>query len=76
MAIDIDALASDLSAATNGASGADLEYLCLTAARICVKEALSGGTLPDEVRISVHHFDAALSFLGYSRTLPGLATVR
>ena len=61
--IDIDALVADLAAATNGASGADLEYLCQTAARVCVKEALSCGVSHDEVRICASHFALALKSL-------------
>jgi len=64
--IGIDALAADLAAATDGASGADLEYLCQTAARLCVKDALLYGVSSREVRISAHHFDLALSSLGYT----------
>jgi len=37
--MDTDALVADLAAATDGASGADLEYLCQTAARLCVSPA-------------------------------------
>lgn len=42
LAPDLDAaeLTARLAAATTGASGADLEHLCLTAARICVKETI------------------------------------
>ena len=58
--IDIDRLVADLAAATNGASGADMEYLCQTAARLCVKDIVARGALLDEVTISVHHFDVAL----------------
>ncbi|MHB9124573.1 MAG: AAA family ATPase [Armatimonadota bacterium] len=62
--IDVEALAAELAAITDGASGADLEYLCQTAAKLCVKEAILLGTSPDGVRISAHHFDLALSSLG------------
>ena len=64
--IDIGSLIADLAVATDGASGADLEYLCHTAARLCVKDALSHGAAPDEIRIVVHHFDLALSSLDYT----------
>jgi len=61
--IDIDRLVADLAAATDGASGADLEYLCRTAARLCVKEALSCGVSHDKVRICTGHFALALESL-------------
>ena len=66
--IDIQNLGAGIAASTNGASGVDLEYLCQTAARICVKDALSYDILPNDVRISKHHFDKALTSLGYSDT--------
>ncbi|MBI2844864.1 MAG: AAA family ATPase [Armatimonadetes bacterium] len=82
--IDIDALVADLAEATDGASGADLEYLCQTAARICVKEAITCGKSSHEVTISAYHFDVALSSLGHrparvdrvDRVLPERAMVR
>ena len=61
--IDVDALVADLAKATDGASGADLEYLCQTAARLCVKEALSCGVSHDEVRICTGHFAMTLKSL-------------
>jgi len=61
--IDVDDLATELASATDGASGADLEYLCQTAARLCVKEALSCGVSHDEVRICTGHFALALESL-------------
>ncbi|MHB9038970.1 MAG: ATP-binding protein [Armatimonadota bacterium] len=67
--IDADALAERLAAATEGTSGADLEYLCQTAARICVKDALASGVLPNEVCITTHHFNEAVMSLGYSATV-------
>ncbi|MHB9038737.1 MAG: hypothetical protein ACYC64_18990 [Armatimonadota bacterium] len=66
--IDVNALAMELAVATDDASGADLEYLCQTAARICVKDALASGTLPNEVSITVLHFDEAVMSLGYGAT--------
>lgn len=63
--IEIDGLATEIAGATDGASGADLEYLCQTAARICVKDALSAGALPDSVTITARHFADALLLLGY-----------
>ncbi|MHB9036970.1 MAG: AAA family ATPase [Armatimonadota bacterium] len=67
--IDVDTLAEELAAATGGASGADLEYLCQTAARVCVKDALASGVLPNEVCITTHHFNEAVMSLGYSATV-------
>jgi len=64
--IDADALAERLAAATEGTSGADLEYLCQSAARICVKDALASGVLPNEVSITTCHFDEAVMSLGYN----------
>jgi len=59
--IDADALVSEISVATCGASGADLEFLCQMAARLCVKDAVSTGASPDTVTISRYHFDGALA---------------
>jgi len=39
--LDVEKLATNLAAKTPHATGADLEHLCLTAARICVKEAIA-----------------------------------
>ncbi|MHB9039017.1 MAG: AAA family ATPase, partial [Armatimonadota bacterium] len=64
--VDADALAGKLAAATEGTSGADLEYLCQTAARICVKDALASSISPNEVSITTHHFDEAVMSLGYN----------
>lgn len=57
--VDIDALASELAGATSGASGADLEYLCQSAARICVKEAVAGGEAHLEPLILERHIRQA-----------------
>lgn len=67
--IDINALVADLAAVTDGASGADLEYLCQTAARLCVKEMVASASSTDTVAVTNQHFAAALSFLGYGRDL-------
>ena len=64
--IDVDSLATELAAATDGASGADLEYICQTAARLCVKDAISGGAPPDDLTISADHFDVALASICYA----------
>ena len=63
--IDIDALVADLATATDGASGADLEYLCQTAARLCVKEMVASGASPDTVAVARQHFAMAVVILGY-----------
>ena len=68
--IDVDTLVANLAAATDGASGADLEYLCHTAARLCVKDAILRGALLDDVTISADHFEMALLSLGYAATSP------
>jgi transitional endoplasmic reticulum ATPase len=61
--IDVDALACNLAAATDGASGADLEYLCQTAARICVKDALAQRIHEENVAVSSEHMRLALQQL-------------
>jgi len=45
---------------TDAASGADLQYLCQTAARICVKEAIRSGLSPESMSICRSHLEAAL----------------
>ncbi len=75
-AVDVDTLVADMSTATNGASGADLEYLCQTAARVCVKDIVRRGMPPDEVGVSSRNFDVALSSLDLSRTLSDSAALR
>ncbi len=66
--MDVDTLVADMSTATDGASGADLEYLCQTAARICVKEGMSRSALPDELAIGRKHFETALVSLDMPTT--------
>lgn len=63
--IDTDALIADLATATDGASGADLEYLCQTAARLCVKEVVARRASPDTVAVARQHFAMAVVILGY-----------
>ncbi|MHB9038427.1 MAG: AAA family ATPase [Armatimonadota bacterium] len=58
--VNVDALATDLAAATDGASGADLEYLCQTAARLCVKDALAQSIREENVAVSSEHMRLAL----------------
>jgi transitional endoplasmic reticulum ATPase len=57
--IDIDSLAAELAAATSRASGADLEYLCQSAARACVKEAVAAGQVASETLILERHIRRA-----------------
>ena len=59
--IDVESIATELASMTDGASGADLEYLCQTAAVLCVKDAVSTGASMDMLTISKHHFDSALA---------------
>jgi ATP-dependent 26S proteasome regulatory subunit len=59
--VDIDALVSDIAAATDGASGADLDYICQTAARLCVKDALVRGICEENVMVSSEHMKLALA---------------
>ena len=61
--IDVESIATELSSMTDGASGADLEYLCQTAARVCVKEAIRLGLSPESMTICRSHLEAALSAL-------------
>ena len=68
--IELDRYATQLASMTDGASGADLEYLCQTAARICVKEMIGSGGSPDSITISQYHFEKALMSLGYITTIP------
>ena len=58
--IDVESIATELSSMTDGASGADLEYLCQTAARICVKEAIRLGLSPESMTICRSHLEVAL----------------
>lgn len=74
--IDVEMLATELASATDGASGADLEYLCQTAARLCVKEIVTSVASPNAVAVAKRHFETALSFFCNGRTLPELAMVR
>jgi len=69
--IDRDVLAIKLAAATDGASGADLEFICQTAAQACVKDAIEMGISPEGVAISYDHFEKAMSSLGYALTVLG-----
>ncbi len=65
-AIDIRLLSAELAATTDGASGADLEYLCQSAARACVKEAISSGASPDTLIVARQHFETALEMSSYA----------
>ena len=62
--IDIDRLVADLATATDGASGADLEYLCQTAARLYVKEMVARGGNDSDTAIAERHIRLAAGGLG------------
>ncbi|MHB1463301.1 MAG: AAA family ATPase [Armatimonadota bacterium] len=57
--IDVDLLIGDLATLMDGASGADLEYLCQSAARACVKEAVAAGQSDEETMIAERHLRVA-----------------
>ena len=69
--IDRDILASELAALTDGASGADIEYLCHTAARVCVKQAVLSDMVPDTMVVTRRHFEEALGTMGYGSGASG-----
>ncbi len=64
--LDVAELAASLASATTGASGADLEHICLTAARVCVKETVGLGR-EVEPAIREKHFRQALQECGSFR---------
>lgn len=59
---DPEALVRHLAGKTRGASGADLQHLCQSAARICVKQLAMGkhGTGQPDAAISRGHFEQAI----------------
>jgi transitional endoplasmic reticulum ATPase len=57
--LDRDALAEHLAAHTDGATGADLAFLCQAAARQCVQEALRAGQPADALVITGAHLERA-----------------
>jgi AAA+ superfamily predicted ATPase len=57
--LDRDALADDLAAHTDGATGADLAFLCQAAARQCVQEALRAGQPAEALVITAAHLEMA-----------------
>jgi len=59
-ALDRDALILDLATQTEGASGADLAYLCQSAARRCVQEAVLADVVPEQVEITLAHLQQAI----------------
>jgi SpoVK/Ycf46/Vps4 family AAA+-type ATPase len=59
--IDTDILVSDIAAATEGASGADLEYICQTAVRLCVKLAIAQGICEENIMVGSEHMKLALA---------------
>ena len=60
-ALDRDVLILDLATQMEGASGADLAYLCQSAARRCVQEAVLANVSPDQVAITVTHLQQAMT---------------
>ncbi|OQA94667.1 MAG: ATP-dependent zinc metalloprotease FtsH [Chloroflexi bacterium ADurb.Bin222] len=60
-ALDRDALLRDLAAQMEGATGADLAYLCQSAASRCVQEAVQAGVAPDQAAITHTHLLQAVS---------------
>ncbi len=68
--IDPEALVIELASMTDGASGAELEFLCQTAARVCMKEAIRSGLPPESMTICRSHIETALISLGYVAAAP------
>ena len=60
-ALDRDALLLDLATQMEGATGADLAYLCHSAARRCVQEAVLADISSDQVEITLAHLQQAMS---------------
>lgn len=60
-ALDREALILDLATRLEGASGADLAYLCQSAARRCVQEAVLADVAPDQVEITLAHLQQAVT---------------
>jgi len=58
--IDREALIADIAVATDGATGADLAYLCQSAARRCVQEAVQAGISAATVAITHPHLQQSL----------------
>jgi len=54
-AVERDALIAEFAAQTDGASGADLAYLCHAAARHCIQDAVQTGVPADAVVITATH---------------------
>lgn len=59
-AVDRDALIAECAAQTDGASGADLAYLCHAAARYCVQDAVQAGVQAEAVVITAAHLQQSL----------------
>jgi len=55
-----EVLIADLAAQTDGATGADLAYLCQSAARRCVLDAVQAGVPADAVDITAAHLQQSL----------------
>jgi AAA+ superfamily predicted ATPase len=58
--VDRDAVIAAIAAQTDGASGADLAFLCQTAARRCVQDAVQAGLPVDAVVITAAHLQQSL----------------
>jgi AAA+ superfamily predicted ATPase len=58
--ISRDELVVELAGMTDGASGADLAYICQSAARCCVQDAVQAGLLVDDVYITDSHLQRSL----------------
>jgi AAA+ superfamily predicted ATPase len=58
--VDRDAMIATMAAQTDGASGADLAFLCHAAARRCVQEAVQTGMPADAVVITAAHLQQSL----------------
>jgi len=58
--VDRDAVIAAIAAQTDGASGADLAFLCQAAARRCVQDAVQAGLPVDAVVITAAHLQQSL----------------
>ena len=58
--LDRDAIITELAMQSDGSSGADLAYLCQSAARRCVQEAVQAGISATAVAISHPHLQQSL----------------
>ena len=58
--IDIEETITEYAVQTDGATGADLAYLCQSAARRCVQEAVQAGISATAVAITHPHLQQSL----------------